>query len=204
MGDEVRLSDGIKMEGRPAVIKDCHRDTLPEFLASMGYKVGAEIGVYKGAYTCKFLEAGLEMFAVDPWIAFTGQGRSQHKQEVQDEIFGIAMEALNPYVKTGQCHVIRETSVEAVKNFKPGSLDFVYIDGCHEFPHVAHDLYEWSKVVRPGGVMSGHDYFNTSPIAQNVLCHVRAAVDAYTELYDIKNWWIFGNPKYYSWMWIKR
>jgi hypothetical protein len=199
----MNLTEGIKQKGTPAIIRDCPRDNLPQFLVEQGYKVGAEIGVYKGAFTSRFCQAGLKMFAVDPWIAFTGQGRSQHKQEVQDELFDIAQQTLKPYTDSGQCQIIRRTSVSAIPKFRHESLDFVYIDGCHEFPNVAQDIYEWSKIVRKGGIISGHDYFNTPPHASNVLCHAKAAVDAYTVLYQIDNWWIFGNPKYYSWMWFK-
>ncbi len=200
----MRLIDGVKLQGRPAVIHECPRESLPEFLVSQGYKVGAEIGVYKGAFTARFLQVGLKMFAIDPWMPFTGQGRSQHKQEVQDEIFNIAQVTLKPWTATGQCQIIRKASMEALANFRLGDLDFVYIDGNHEFPNGAQDLYEWNKIVRPGGVMSGHDYFNTPPHASNVLCHIKAVVDAYTGLYQIENWWVFGNPKYRSWMWIKK
>jgi hypothetical protein len=199
----MKLVDGIKLQGRPAIIDDCPREYLPEFLVSQGYKVGAEIGVYKGAFTGRFLHAGLKMYAIDPWTPFTGQGRSQQKREVQEEIYDIACRSLKPYTDTGQCQIIRKTSMEALTGFKPGALDFVYIDGNHEFPNVAQDLYEWNKIVRPGGVMSGHDYFNTPPHASNVLCHAKAVVDAYTSLYQIENWWLFGNPRYYSWMWVK-
>lgn len=199
----MKLIDGIKLQGRPAVIQDCPREDLPEFLVAQGYKVGAEIGVYKGAFTRLFLQAGLKMFAVDPWLAFTGQGRSQDKQEVQNELYEVAKQNLKPYTDSGQCQIIRRTSMDATTKFRHGLLDFVYIDGCHEFPNVAQDIYEWNKIVRPGGVISGHDYFNTWEKASNVLCHVKAVVDAYTSLYKIENWWLFGNPKYYSWMWIK-
>jgi len=200
----MKLSEGVKLQGRPAIIQDCPREDLPEFLVSQGYKVGAEIGVYKGAFTARFLQAGLRMFAIDPWMPFTGQGRSQHKQEVQDEIFAIAHSNLMPWLETGQCKILMATSMEAVQGFGPSDLDFVYIDGCHEFPNVAQDIYEWNKIVRPGGVMSGHDYFNTPPHASNVLCHAKAVVDAYAGLYQIETWWLFGNPRYYSWMWIKK
>lgn len=199
----MKLIDGIKLQGRPAVISDCPREDLPEFLVSQGYKVGAEIGVYKGAFTRLFLQAGLKMFAIDPWMSFTGQGRSQHKQEVQDELYEVAKQNLKPYLDSGQCQIIRRTSMDATTKFRHGSLDFVYIDGNHEFPNVAQDIYEWNKIVRPGGIMSGHDYFNTPLHASNVLCHAKAVVDAYTSLYQIENWWLFGNPKYYSWMFFK-
>jgi hypothetical protein len=102
--------------------------------------------------------------------------------------------------------------MDALKEYTDGSLDFVYIDGDHSFPYIAQDIYEWSKKVRVGGMVSGHDYFNTPPHASNVLCHVKAAVDAYTRLYRMTKWYVIGSfrpvegerhDKYLSWMWIR-
>jgi hypothetical protein len=38
--------------------------------------------------------------------------------------------------------------MDALNDFEDDSLDFVYIDGNHEFPYVAEDLFHWSKKVR--------------------------------------------------------
>ena len=48
--------------------------------------------------------------------------------------------------------------MEAIKDFEPNSLDFVYIDANHDKEHVTEDIEEWAKIVRPGGIVSGHDY----------------------------------------------
>ena len=72
------ITEGIKKEGKH-LIKDCGRDDLPKFLKSAGYNVGAEIGVYKGEYTKKFLDEGLRMYAIDPWIAYAEyKGKPQY------------------------------------------------------------------------------------------------------------------------------
>ncbi len=48
--------------------------------------------------------------------------------------------------------------MDALADFEDESLDFVYIDGNHAAPWVDDDIREWSKKVRKGGVVSGHDY----------------------------------------------
>ncbi len=208
------LQEGIKLQGTPALIPSCSRDALPQFLVDIGCEVGAEIGVYKGGFTEKFCKVGLKMFAIDPWESFRGQGRTQRVQDRQNFLYEHTCRTLAPYIQDGICTIIRKTSMDAVKDFKNSSLDFVYIDGNHVFSYVAQDIYEWGKIVKSGGVVSGHDYYNTIPQAHNVLCHVGVVVDAYTKLYDIQNWWIFGRSKpieeeykddrSYSWMWISR
>lgn len=208
----MKLIEGIKqLQGTPSIIPGTHRFDFPEFLVEMGYKVGAEIGVHKGEYTERFCKAGLSMYAVDPWMAFWGQGRTQAKQDVQDGYYQEAYDRLSPYIN---CTFIRKTSMDALSDFKDNGIDFVYIDGDHAFEHIANDIVAWSKKVRSGGIISGHDYFNTNPEARNVLCQVKSVVNAYTEAFGINPWWLFGEldpekepnrkERFYSWMWIKR
>jgi len=176
------------------------REELPNFFKEMGYKVGIEIGTHKGEFTELFCKEGLTTYTVDPWIGFSGQGRSQKLQEIQDGYYVEAKKRLSIYPN---CNIIRKTSMDAVSDFEDGSLDFVYIDGNHSFKHTAEDIYEWSKKVRRGGIVSGHDYFNTQPGANNVICHVKAIVDAYVETHGIKNLYLTSNDKFNSWIIVK-
>lgn len=176
------------------------RDELPEYFKSLGYKVGAEIGVFKGEFAEKFCKAGLKMYAVDPWMGFKGQGKHQRSQEVMDGYYEYAKKVLSPYTN---CALIRKTSMDALNDFEDGSLDFVYIDGDHNFRRVAEDVYEWSKKVRVGGVVAGHDYYNTAYFAQNMICNVKAVVDAYIGLFEIKNLQILTGDLTPTWLWQK-
>lgn len=200
----MKLSEALNYKGKPYEIPDCGRDNLPWFLKDHGYQTGAEIGVFKGEFTEKFCRAGLTMYAIDPWMAYKGAGRTEQHQEKQDAQFEETVERLSSY----DCTILRKTSMEALAYIKDSELDFVYIDGDHSFRHIAADLVEWSQKVRKGGIIAGHDYFNTAPHASNVICHVKAVVDAYADVYDL-NFWIFGktgetkNDQYHSWMFVK-
>ena len=182
------------------------RDELPQFFVDSGYKVGAEIGVYKGGFTEKFCKAGLKMYAIDPWMAYQGAGRTQQEQARQDFLYGHAKRTLAPY----DCEVIRATSMEALKQFKDESLDFVYIDGDHSFKHIAADIEEWSKKVRKGGIVAGHDYFFYKNM--RLICQVKPVVDAYVDTFGITKLYTFGadphakdkDNRYPSWLWIKQ
>lgn len=205
------LLEGVQqLKGRAVEIPGCHRNDLPRFFADMGYKVGAEIGVYKGDFTRKLCEAGLKMYGIDPWVAFGGQGRDAAKQERQNFIYDHASRNLAPF----DCRLIRKTSMEAAPDFEDGSLDFVYIDGDHAFMHIAQDICTWEKKVRSGGVVSGHDYFDTRADAKRIICQVKSVVNAYTFAFGIENWWVFGQldpelepdrkERFRSWMWLKK
>ena len=206
----MKLIDAIKKEkGVPFKIPDSSRNDLPKFFKEMGYKIGAEIGTHRGEFTEKFCKVGLSIYAIDPWMGFSGQGRTQQVQYVQDGYYEDAKRVLIPFEN---CTIIRKISMDALLDFKSKSLDFVYIDGDHSFRHTASDIYEWSKKVRSGGIVSGHDYFNTSSTSSNVVCHVKSVVDAYIKMFEIDNFYLCGGTeiarhgdpdKYHSWFFIK-
>ena len=194
------LKEGIKHKGHPYLIRGCTRNDLPEFFRKRGYKVGAEIGVYKGEFTTEFCKAGLKIYGIDPWGIFKDYPSDEARLERQEFLRGHAKRVLAPYDNKV---LIRKISMDAVQDFELESLDFVYIDGNHKFRYVAEDIYEWSKRVRKGGIVSGHDYFNTSNYGDLIV--VKNVVDAYVKSYKIDPWYVFGGTKdrWPSWMWIK-
>jgi hypothetical protein len=198
----MKLIDGVKNVGKPFHIPDCSRTELAEFFKERGYKVGAEIGVLRGEYTETFCKAGLKMFAIDPWIGLIDGMVVEGGQDRQDRNYARSLLRLSPY----DCTIIRKTSMDALKDFKDESLDFIYIDGNHTFPFAANDIFEWAKKVKPGGVISGHDYLNAHPLIDNEEIHVKAVVDAYTALFDL-DFYTFGNvqkERTLSWMFFKK
>jgi SAM-dependent methyltransferase len=204
----MRLIDGLKQKGQPFEIPDSSRDDLPHFFVEMGYKVGVEIGVYKGEFSEKLCRAGLNLYAIDPWLAYTGYGnpKDQAKFDLQ---YQETRQLLAPYPN---CNLVRKTSMDAATDFPDGSLDFVYIDANHEFRYIAEDLSEWTKKVKPSGIVSGHDYFfvKTRPGREN--WHVAQVLNAYLAAYNIPNWYLIGSKnakvgekrdKWRSWMFVK-
>src|SRR3990167_8478670 len=150
----MKLIDGLKLKGRPAEIPDCSRDDLPQFFVGLGYKVGTEIGVFKGEFSEKFCKAGLKLYAIDPWQLYKDY-EDFYDQEKLNFLYEHTKRVLAPYP---DCTVVRKTSMEAVTDFADESLDFVYIDGNHQLKYVVEDITEWSKKVRVGGAITGHDY----------------------------------------------
>lgn len=203
----MRLIDGLKLKGRPVEIPDCSRDDLPQFFVEMGYKIGAEVGVDKGEFAEKLCRAGLKVYAVDPW-RYDDDYIDRHSQERLDSFYEHAKQVLAPYPDSV---VIRKTSMEAVQDFANESLDFVYIDANHQLRYVIEDLVEWSKKVKKGGVIAGHDYIYTNPRTRAGICHVIYAVNAFAVAYKIKSWYLLGRGEnrpgekrdnWRSWMWI--
>ena len=149
----MKIIDGLKLKGTKVAIPDCNRDDFPEFFQDMGYKAGVEIGIWKGEFGETLAKSGLKLYGVDPYLYYE-DCVMYGKQNVIEDTYKIAKKVLAPYEYT----IIRKTSMEAVKDFEDESIDFVYIDGNHSFKYVAEDIWEWSKKVRKGGTISGHDY----------------------------------------------
>lgn len=55
------------------------------------------------------------------------------------------------------------TSVEASDLFDNASLDFVFVDGAHDYDSVSLDLWKWWPKVKRGGWMAGHDFTHMFP-----------------------------------------
>ena len=165
---------------------------FPSLLAELGYKVGAEIGVNKGKYS-KWLAYKLrknkpKLFLVDPYVTYEDNGYYA-SQEYQDACFAEAQARVAQF----NCEFIRKPSAEAVKDFNDGSLDFVYIDGNHQYEYVVEDIAQWSKKVKKGGIVSGHDY---SPY----MFQVKAALDGWVKSKKIKPWFL---TQHRNWFYVK-
>ena len=53
---------------------------------------------------------------------------------------------------------IRNTSVNASKLYEDASLDFVFIDGAHDYDSVKTDIIHWLPKIKKGSILAGHDY----------------------------------------------
>lgn len=53
--------------------------------------------------------------------------------------------------------IVNQDALEFLKGMLTNSVDFVFLDDCHEAAHVAKELVECQRIVRSGGVITGHD-----------------------------------------------
>lgn len=197
-----------KIQMSPTEIPNMGRENLPALFRELGFKIGAEIGVDSGRYSlslCKGIP-GVKLFCVDSWKVYAPDYRDIVDQAKMDNAKHGAHERLAPY----NVEFIEKFSNEALGHVADNALDFVYIDGNHELPFVMFDIIHWSKKVRSGGIISGHDYYET--VTPNSRCHVIPAVLAYTRAYKIVPWFVVGTKAMdpgvirdskRSWMWVK-
>lgn len=152
-----------------------NRIDLAKYFNEKGFKVGAEIGVADGRYSeilCQNIP-GLKLFCVDPWYPYEGNWRGK---EYQQKAFETACERLESY----NADILRKTSIQGSLDIPDNFLDFVFIDGAHDFNNALIDVILWTQKVRKGGIVSGHDYYEARTV------HVIPAVDAYCKNNGIK------------------
>ena len=129
-------------------------------------KIGVEVGVFRGQMSRRLLQNDptLFLFMVDSWKASeegdsytsTDDYIARFTQEQHDAVMQEAIAAVSEFANRHK--VLRMTSLEAAKEFKDGSLDFVFLDGDHSYEGVKSDIEAWWPKVRPRGMLCGHDY----------------------------------------------
>lgn len=170
--------------------------TLAKLFDQFGFKVGAEIGVKRGRFSevfCRDMKCLEKYYAIDPWMEYWEVNNQKVRNEKANAWYQDACRRLNKY---HFATVVRKTSEEASKYFDDNSLDFVYIDANHSFDYIMQDLILWGRKVRPGGIISGHDYFRFRNAG------VVPAVDVYTQQHQVQEWFI-TDEKEASFFWVK-
>lgn len=192
-------------------IPNMGRDDLAVLFSELQFNYGVEVGVERGLYSEVLLKANpnLDLYCVDPWLSDAyepGVHAVDKEQSKYDERYEECEKRLSKYANAT---MIRATSAEALDAFKDESLDFVYIDANHDFPNFIFDIHHWMKKVRPGGIISGHDY---APFSYKKHNHVKRAMDAYARSYRLIPFFVIGRyevvegekrDKYRSWMYVK-
>ena len=80
--------------------------------------------------------------------------------------------------------------------YKRQPLDFIYIDGNHACEYVLKDIEVARKIVKKGGVISGHDYHPDKPSPDSD--EVYKAVTEYCKKHNVifshehEDWWFIN------------
>jgi len=187
-------------------IPNVGRNDLAKLFAELGYTTGVEIGVKEGDYSEVLCQSNpeLHLYSIDPWLlrADYTDGRGQGTFDNYEKV---ARDKLSKY----DCEILKMKSSEAVDQFVDDSLDFVYIDGHHDFFNTTFDIFAWGKKVRSGGIISGHDFVPYKAKWRNAVFHV---VNAWTDAHEINPWFVLGlkyapegtiRDRHRSWFWVK-
>ncbi len=189
----------------PTEIRQVNRTIMAKTLAELDFKVGAEVGVAQGWHAQILCRENpqLQLYAVDIWARYPGYS------EYTDRVTRYYQEAKKRLARYN-CTLVKKFSQDAAKDFADDSLDFVYIDGAHDFKNVAIDLCEWSKKVRVGGIVYGHDYQRWR--RGRSVVDVKDVVQAFVYAHQIRPLFVIANgirdPKFGwdvpGWMFVRQ
>lgn len=178
------------------------RNELGGLLKELGFKVGVEIGVDQGFHAETFCQPNpdLKLYCIDPWTTYKSDVYDPFSvdQELQNRNYENTISRLVKY----KCAIIKDFSMNAIKNFAPNSIDFVYIDGNHDYDHVLEDISAWTEIVRPDGIVAGHDYGRNKKY-RHVGQAVTQAINDYVSTHEIKNFFILPRNYCSDWFFIK-
>lgn len=117
--------------------------------------VMAEIGSYAGDSAEIFASYFKLVYCIDPWMNgydSTDAASYQFPMEQVEKQFDLALANYRNVKK------IKMKSEHAVKIFKDGDLDFVYIDALHTYEGVKRDIELWLPKIKKDGWIGGHDH----------------------------------------------
>lgn len=121
----------------------------------------AEIGVDRGEFASTFLSRwiGDEYWGIDSYAPYPEMPFDRHADYL------MAVERIK--LHANRAKLLKHGSIEASQFFAPGSLDFVYIDGAHDYAGVKADLEAWYPKLDRRGILAGHD-FDDQPVHAGV------------------------------------
>ena len=173
-------------EGDPGTEEPLSGQALLRLLAGLGENlVGAEIGVSRGTTSRLVLRWCGQIrrwYGIDPYVAY----RDWHGAVAPSVVEGNRAEVERNLGEDPRFILIREPSDHALPQLEP--LDVVFIDGDHSYEQVGRDLrHSWDRL-KPGGLLSGHDYRGLATVHRAVN---EFAAELGVEVHEAENdvWW---------------
>lgn len=143
--------------------------------AARASRLVVEVGCWQGRSTralADHMPPGSVLYAVDPWAGpyFTDRG-GLHK--INTDVFATFEANLRDHLDSGRVLPIRQPFMAALAGLLEqleGRVDLVFIDGDHREQALNDDIDGALLLLKPGGIIAGHDYGHGSwPAVQRVV-----------------------------------
>lgn len=125
-----------------------------------------EVGSWRGRSTsvlAHYLPPRVHLYAVDTW-AGTPDDPDQHDRLYANagDVYADFCKNLEGPIQSGRLTPLRMTSLEGALELRSrhgtGSCDMVFIDADHRYEAVHADILAYLPLVKPGGIIGGHDF----------------------------------------------
>ena len=185
---EYRVPTLYKIKPMIEFIHNVNVDGLP--------MVGVEIGTFRGINAHAILSfLPMEtLYLVDPYLQYEEYSERwipNHSQSDFNDDYDIAKKRLRKY-RDKICFVkMKADEAVTISPLIPDGLDFVYIDGNHDYEYVKKDIELYYQKLRIGGVIGGDNFEVEFP----------GVPRAVLEFVDTKNLKLYGADK--DWWVIK-
>lgn len=140
-----------------------NRDEFGKLLQTIGYKSAIEVGVFKGQFAAHLLKTWPSFekyYGIDPYVFQKNyKEKTNVPEEQQNDVYNQALQTLTQ-IGGKRVKLIRKSAIEGVKEFKDYSIDFIYLDGRHDYCAVREELDAYYPKLKCNGIMAGHDFIN--------------------------------------------
>ena len=167
-------------------IPNVSRLDLIKWVRMLDFKVGAELGVAYAEYSKDICDINFQMklYGIDSWAPYKGY-KDFTKQSTFSRMEEEARHRMKVYIQRDRYEIRKGFSMDVVSQFEDNFFDFLYIDANHQDPWVTQDINAWSKKVRSGGIVAGHDYVKVKRVNGDEFA-VKEAIQKYTKENNIK------------------
>jgi predicted O-methyltransferase YrrM len=115
-----------------------------------------EIGTYLGESAAIFAPHFKKVITCDPWVLSFMQTYVEGKKQIDIKTLYSKLHENTKGHRNIEFH--RYPGSILAREFKDKSVDMVYIDSWHRVIPATLDIITWLPKIKPGGIISGHDY----------------------------------------------
>lgn len=145
-----------------------------------------EIGILRGQNSEDILKSlnVKKIYLIDPYAKYSDYEKDENCKNVKIAEKEAKKRLQNFFPKISWVKNYSEKAIDKI----PSEIDFIYIDGNHEYKYVKKDLELYWKKLEKGGILSGHD-IQYSGVSRAVLEFSRKNN---LEIFfgDRRDWWI--------------
>lgn len=147
---------------------EAHYKPFAQLVADRQYKNIVEVGTAYAGNVYHLLSTVKvdKLTCIDPYIFYPAMPGFTCQKEY-DTLHQFACNRLAPWPQAAIWKMTSKAAIDYVI-----STDLVFLDGSHDYDDVIWECENYSEVIRPGGVLSGHDY--------NIFEGVNKAVDEFS------------------------